>query len=195
MDSSERIPGRRGGDKKQGWSNSTQQVQALFTAPSSQRGISETWSASQLAPISSVRQHWNLEVLVSTGRSQQRSHNLISDPEHAPVLTAPVSSCMPKAKHGVSPAKIHEFLVFALESTRLLYIYCSRYSSNKRREEKINLQSPKQNKKTPQKPSSQNSYFKVRKERINYNPQVPVMVSGRKLALLCCAMPYFEIFV
>lgn len=75
VDSSEWIPGSRGGDKKkQGWSNSTQQVQALFTAPSPQRGISETWSASQLAPISSVRQHWNLEALVSTGRSQQRSH-------------------------------------------------------------------------------------------------------------------------
>lgn len=101
---------------------------------------------------------------------------------------------MPKIKQGVSPpAKIHEFLVFSLESARVLDILLlqTQFKQEKKgalKERNKNHQSPKQNK-NPTKAIKPKLIFEVRKERINYNPQVPVMVSGREqghfFAMLC----------
>lgn len=90
-------------------------------------------------------------------------------------VAARVSSCVPEIKHGVSPpAKSHESLLFALQSTRVLYILLlqTQFKSEKKgalkeKEKKLLITQWKQ--KSHKSHQAKTVTFKVRKERINYN--------------------------
>lgn len=160
----------------------------LFQKP----GVPPSW---HLSPLWGNTAIWRC--LYQRGGLSRDAITWFQIPNMSQCITACVSSCMPKIQHGLSPpAKIHEFLVFALKSTRVLYrlLLQTQFKREKKgalKEKKSHHQPPKQNKK-PTKPTKPKLLFLNTQERINYNPEYQWRYQAGNGGT---SLPYFEFFI